>query len=305
MSLEPDPYRLERLYEPYETVVDSWLQFQSVVNDISFRFNQNELVWRGARRAEWGISSSLDRVLRKVLGHPPNESEMVDAEREVLRLARREWRFDNIPAMELMAHLQHIGAPTRLLDVTANPLIALWFAVEDSDEDNVADGRVFAFTLNRPDIHYHELWSARHPRWHSFKSEGERRSYGWGTGRTRRVWRPPAFNPRIAAQNSAFLVDGIPSEVTKSASSLSSHFDLETLRDLSSFNLRLSRIERDSLRSTSVPAFTIRVSSGAKRVIRDQIERRYGYSAASIYADLSGLAQYIATNPAKLFGSRP
>lgn len=288
------------LADEWERRAGSWAEFQQIVNEITNHFSYREIVWRGARRSEWGIVSSLDRALRFQLDRPPSEDEANTAERRMLDLARREWRYDDMPAMELMAHLQHFGAPTRFLDVTANPLIALWFAVESRDTDNSSDGRVFGFTLNRKDIHYHQSWAGRYPRWHGLKNENERRNVDWGTGFSRRVWRPPAFNTRIAAQNSAFLVDGLPIDNFGRPTNKSSHWDYETLRDVSSINIQLSQTRPLELKPTSAPVFTIRIDASAKAEIRDQIERRYGYSAASIYSDINGLAQYIASNPALL-----
>jgi hypothetical protein len=53
----------------------------------------------------------------------------------------------NISDIDWLVHLQHHGMPTRLLDITSNPLCALFFAVENSRDDGV-DGAVFFFCVH-------------------------------------------------------------------------------------------------------------------------------------------------------------
>ncbi len=69
---------------------------------------------------------------------------MVTAETEVLRIARNDWRFDNLSALETFARVQHFGGPTRLIDVTKNPYIGAWFAVEFDANTEDDDARLFA-----------------------------------------------------------------------------------------------------------------------------------------------------------------
>ena len=51
----------------------------------------------------------------------------------------------NSDLFRYMVDFQHHGAKTRLLDISANPLIALYFAVENSEPDSSDDGYVYVF----------------------------------------------------------------------------------------------------------------------------------------------------------------
>lgn len=49
-----------------------------------------------------------------------------------------------------LATLQHYGMPTRLLDITADPLVALFFCVSDDGHDE-EEGAVYIYTAGTKD----------------------------------------------------------------------------------------------------------------------------------------------------------
>ncbi|MEI5919463.1 FRG domain-containing protein [Bacillus cereus] len=60
--------------------------------------------------------------------------------------------FDTLKyPIEHLAKLQHYGFPTRLIDVTINPLVALYFAVQDTD--TVDDALIFVYIQNSEELH--------------------------------------------------------------------------------------------------------------------------------------------------------
>lgn len=95
------------------------------------------IVYRGHSDITWKISPSICRK-----GYPSSilkqsEKEIIDEYK--LRLGLSDWSD-----IDLLAYARHHGAPTRLVDWSQNPLIALWFAVEDKEHDEI-DGQVFQF----------------------------------------------------------------------------------------------------------------------------------------------------------------
>lgn len=64
--------------------------------------------------------------------------------------------FSSKTTFEQLVLAQHYGAPTRLLDISSNPLIALFFACENySDKNSIKyDGVIYRFVVSEPCIYW-------------------------------------------------------------------------------------------------------------------------------------------------------
>lgn len=119
----------------------SWSQIFDFLETVVFTQpgRNRRYVWRGQRRDDWSLSSSLDRLL-EALGLLGGNPEAVEgASREHLRafqLAARGRRGSNPQVMsaesDWWALGQHYGLATPLLDWTRSPFAAAYFAFEEA-----------------------------------------------------------------------------------------------------------------------------------------------------------------------------
>jgi hypothetical protein len=84
--------------------------------------------FRGVGRTDWNNDPAIFREPSSLLEH---ERDMV---RELPSIHPAEFSADS-SMFDRLVRMQHYGLPTRLFDVTVNPLIALYFASVEDDHD--------------------------------------------------------------------------------------------------------------------------------------------------------------------------
>lgn len=93
--------------------------------------------FRGHEDATWQLLSSLDRLVVKTVG--PG-ADFLSIESSLIGFFKRQAHAvlrpvpDDHDLLGWLSLMQHYGAPTRFLDWTTSPFVALYFAVKDLDE---------------------------------------------------------------------------------------------------------------------------------------------------------------------------
>ena len=108
-------------------------------------------LYRGQEDAEWRVRSSALRRLEERYKASPHSFSYVylDYLSKIIYEVKLNYpsTYRNLFPLECLAHLQHNGVATGLIDFTFNPLVALWFACAYQQEG--IDGKVIVLENDR------------------------------------------------------------------------------------------------------------------------------------------------------------
>lgn len=118
-------------------------QFKGIIE----RYNTNsDKFFRGQGAKYEKISSSIARDN----GYLKNEHKIYE---ESIKMKENEFQ-DLIYPIQRLAKLQHYGVPTRLIDITTDPLIALFFAVQNTQK---GDGYIYLYSQDAHELDSKEV----------------------------------------------------------------------------------------------------------------------------------------------------
>lgn len=116
------------------TRVKNWQHLQEIFSNDPIFKTQDEWLFRGQRRSDWGLTPSLARL---------SKNETIDADLANRQLNQFKYSvrgrvksISTIDELDVWAIGQHFGLMTPLLDWSRSPYVSMFFAVEMRDPEN-------------------------------------------------------------------------------------------------------------------------------------------------------------------------
>lgn len=245
-------------------------------------FKNHVWLWRGQARGDLGVEPGMHtRVLNSdAVSH--DESAAAAATTGLLKAARK-MRLDRqdgnrLPDLALLANLQHHGAATPLLDVSTDPLIALWMVAfaNSSDPDALDDTPGSLFGIRRPPK---ERWiDPLDARKYTARS-----SSNISDALAGQTWwyRAPDVTERLRIQRGSFLIGELSRPNDRPNTTLPLNLALGSENSIAN---KLKKRGKASIANIgNVEIFRIVIPAASKIFLRRILEDRSGLSIETIY----------------------
>ena len=153
--------------------LQSWVEFSEAISRIRAKYGthtlpslgegddvtcENQILFRGQANSEWSLRTTLERTVESRITIPQYLERAESCLQEIESVTGRKWDrpdeaeeddnfrrryFPKLPRYPYLVYLRHHGFPSPMLDWTASPYIAAYFAFESAtDADRAA---VFAY----------------------------------------------------------------------------------------------------------------------------------------------------------------
>lgn len=241
-------------------------------------------LWRGQARKQFGIEPGMHtRVLNAQVKDFPHTEETVERATarllEISRLARLDQQGETtLPDLAMLAHLQHYGAGTPLLDVSTDPLIALWMIAfaNAKDPGSLDDESGVLFGIRKPQpTHWISPLDAR-----PYSSKNVP-SISQSLGEDIWWYQAPDVTERLRIQRGSFLLGALCHPQGRTGSTIPLNMGSSTKNWLET--RMTNRGDPSNTTHAKSDAFRIIVRGSLKEPLRKLLEERSGLSVEAVY----------------------
>lgn len=253
----------------------------SAVMFLHTTFKDENWLWRGQSEIQHVLEPGIHTRVKATELISSDESEVIKAARYLLDKARStdidQINGTRLPDLALLAYLQHYGAATPLLDVSVDPLVALWMVAFSSPPAvDAHDGKTGAlFAIKKPPLE--KTFNPLDARPYASNDEASISS-----ALDHDVWwyRAPDITERLRIQRGSFLIGPL-------VDANSGDTTLPLVTESTNGNWLAKRLDRrgqpsNTTRSTS-DVVVFRVRGAVKKFLRRILEFRSGLDISTVF----------------------